>query len=58
MTQLTKEDENEVKVELTIRMSNWLDKDVLLKRIQAELEWPLATGGCSITKAEIHELEP
>lgn len=41
---------NEIKIELTIQLSQWLDKNALIRRIKDKLDWLLATGGCTLVE--------
>jgi len=41
-----------VTLEITIDKAWWLNTSALIQRIQKELEWPLATGGCSIVSIQ------
>jgi hypothetical protein len=40
-----------ITLEITIEKAKWLETSALIRRIKA-LDWPLATGGCSITSIE------
>jgi len=42
----------EITLEITIEKSQWVETNALIRRIQKELEWPLATGGCSIVSIQ------
>jgi hypothetical protein len=43
----------EIKIELTIEKSDWVDEQALLRKIEYALMWPLATGGSKIINIEI-----
>ncbi len=46
---------SEVKIELTIQKSDWVDIASLIRIMKQSLDFKLATGGCKIINTEIKD---